>query len=218
MISLIAIIILSYLAGSIPTSIICSRLFRGIDIRDYGSGNAGATNAFRVLGWKIGLLVALVDVGKGVFATLVISKLRLAGHPIEFLSQDIVQIIAGMSAIFGHIWTIFAGFKGGKGVGTAAGMLFSLYPVAGVICLAVFVVVLFSFGYVSLASMSAAVSFPIVVILLKNQRGYSDELIYFAVFIALLIVFTHRSNIRRLLKGEENRVPFRRKKTNGSEQ
>ncbi len=212
MLSLIVIIVLSYLAGSIPTSIIASKLFRGIDIRDYGSGNAGATNAFRVLGWKIGLLVALVDVGKGVLATLLISKLRFAGSPIDFLSPDVIQIIAGMSAIFGHIWTIFAGFKGGKGVGTAAGMLFSLYPIAGVICLAVFVFMLFTFGYVSLGSISAAIAFPIVVAVLKNQQGYSDILLYFAIFIALLIVFTHRSNIQRLLKGQENKVPFKRKK------
>ncbi|NOZ63296.1 MAG: glycerol-3-phosphate 1-O-acyltransferase PlsY [Calditrichaeota bacterium] len=212
MLSLIAIIVLSYLAGSIPTSIIASKLFRGIDIRDHGSGNAGATNAFRVLGWKIGLLVALIDVGKGVFATLLISKLRFTGSPIDFLTTDVVQIIAGMSAIFGHIWTIFASFKGGKGVGTAAGMLFSLYPIAGVICLAVFVIMLFTFGFVSLGSISAAIAFPIVVAVLKNQQGYSDTLFYFAIFIALLIVFTHRSNIRRLLKGEENKVPFKRKK------
>lgn len=207
MLSIITIIVLSYLAGSIPTSIICSKLFRGIDIRDYGSGNAGGTNAMRVLGWKIGVLVMLIDVGKGVFATLVISQI---GTVPDYLTHNLIQIIAGMSAIFGHIWTVFAGFKGGKGVGTAAGMLFSLYPIAGVVCLVVFFLVLLTTRYVSLSSMSAAVAFPIIVLLFKNWRGYSGELIYFAVFIAVLIVFTHRSNIKRLLKGEENKV--RRKK------
>jgi len=203
MLSIITIIVLSYLAGSIPTSIICSKLFRGIDIRDYGSGNAGGTNAMRVLGWKIGVLVMLIDVGKGVFATLVISQI---GTVPDHLTHNLIQIIAGMSAIFGHIWTVFAGFKGGKGVGTAAGMLFSLYPIAGVVCLVVFFLVLLTTRYVSLSSMSAAVAFPIIVLLFKNWRGYSGELIYFAVFIAVLIVFTHRSNIKRLLKGEENKV------------
>ena len=207
MLTIITIIVLSYLAGSIPTSIICSKLFRGIDIRDYGSGNAGGTNAVRVLGWKLGVFVMLIDVGKGVLATLLISQIRI--DPVN-LSTNIVQIIAGMSAIFGHIWTVFASFKGGKGVGTAAGMLFALYPIAGVVCLAIFVLVFFTTRYVSLSSMSAAVSFPIVVLLFKDWRGYSEELIYFAVFIAVLIVFTHRSNIKRLLKGEENKA--RRKK------
>jgi acyl phosphate:glycerol-3-phosphate acyltransferase len=208
MLSIITIIVLSYLAGSIPTSIICSKLFRGIDIRDYGSGNAGGTNAVRVLGWKLGVFVMLIDVGKGVLATLLISQIRI--DPVN-LSTNIIQIIAGMSAIFGHIWTVFASFKGGKGVGTAAGMLFALYPIAGVVCLAIFALVFFTTRYVSLSSMSAAVSFPIVVLLFKGWRGYSEELIYFAVFIAVLIVFTHRSNIKRLLKGEESKA--RRKKT-----
>jgi len=208
MLSIITIILLSYLAGSIPTSIICSKLFKGIDIRDYGSKNAGGTNAIRVLGWKIGIFVMLIDVGKGVLATLLISQIRIDSVN---LTTNIVQIIAGMSAIFGHIWTVFAGFKGGKGVGTAAGMLFALYPIAGIVCLVIFFLVLLTTRYVSLSSMSAAVAFPIVVLLFKNWRGYSGELIYFAVFIAVLIVFTHRSNIKRLLKGEENKAG--RKKT-----
>jgi glycerol-3-phosphate acyltransferase PlsY len=205
MLSLIVIIFLSYLAGSIPTSIIMSRLTRGIDIRDYGSGNAGATNVIRVLGWKIGIPVIIVDVGKGVLATLLISQLRIDPIP---LSHNLVQIIAGLSAVLGHIWTVFAGFKGGKGVGTAAGMLFSLYPVAGVICLVVFLVVLLTARYVSVSSMTAAISLPIVILILNNFFNYSisKELFYFAIFMAVLIVFTHRSNIKRLIRGEENRI------------
>lgn len=205
MLPLIAIIFLSYLAGSIPTSIIMSKLTRGIDIRDYGSGNAGATNAIRVLGWKIGLVVIIVDVGKGILATLLISQIGREQVP---LHHNLVQIIAGISAVLGHIWTIFAGFKGGKGVGTAAGMLFSLYPLAGVICLLIFAVVLFTARYVSVASMTAAVSLPIVSLILKHFFDYeiSNELIYFSIFMAILIVFTHRSNIKRLLRGEENRI------------
>lgn len=214
MLSLILIIVLSYLAGSIPTSIIMSKLTRGIDIRDHGSGNAGATNVIRVLGWKIGIVVIIVDVGKGVLATLLISKLRIDPMPI---SHNLVQIIAGLSAVLGHIWTIFAGFKGGKGVGTAAGMLFSLYPIAGLICLIIFAIVLLTGRYVSVASMTAAISLPIVIFILNKFCNYSisNELLFFAIFMAFLIVFTHRSNIKRLAKGEENRIKkLRFKKAN----
>jgi glycerol-3-phosphate acyltransferase PlsY len=215
MLSLILIIFLSYLAGSIPTSIIMSKLTRGIDIREHGSGNAGATNVIRVLGWKLGIIVIIVDVGKGVLATLLISQLRIDQASI---SDNLVQIIAGLSAVLGHIWTIFAGFKGGKGVGTAAGMLFSLYPIAGIICLLIFGVVLLTGRYVSVASMTAAISLPIVILILNKFCNYSisNELFYFAIFMALLIVFTHRSNIKRLLKGEENRtkkISFKKSKS-----
>ncbi len=205
MVSLIVIIVLSYLAGSIPTSIIMSKLTRGIDIREFGSGNAGATNAFRVLGWKIGLIVIIVDVGKGVLATLLISKLRIDPIPI---SHNLMQIIAGLSAVLGHIWTIFAGFKGGKGVGTAAGMLFSLYPIAGLVCLLIFAIVLLTFRYVSVASMIAAVSLPIVISILNKFYNYSisTELYYFSLLMAVLIIFTQRSNIKRLINGNENKM------------
>lgn len=208
MLPLIAIIFLSYLAGSIPTSIIMSRLTRGIDIRDYGSGNAGATNAIRVLGWKIGIVVIIVDVGKGVLATLLISQIGREQLDLVPLHHNLVQIIAGLSAVLGHIWTIFAGFKGGKGVGTAAGMLFSLYPLAGLICLLIFGTVLLTARYVSVASMTAAISLPIVSLILKHFFNYeiSSALIYFSIFMAILIVFTHRSNIKRLLKGQESRI------------
>lgn len=204
MLSLIAIIILSYLAGSIPTSIILSKWLRGIDIRDYGSGNAGGTNTIRILGWKIGTAVIVVDVGKGVLATLLISRLRLDAVP---LNPEIIQIIAGACAIIGHIWTVFARFKGGKGVGTGAGMLFSLYPVAGLICLVIFAGVLFTVKIVSVSSMATAVSLPVVILILRGLLNYpvSDILLYFSIFAAALIIYTHRSNIKRLLKGEEKR-------------
>lgn len=207
MLSIISIIILSYLAGSIPTSIILSKLLRGIDIRDYGSGNAGGTNTIRILGWKIGIAVIIVDVGKGVLATLLVSQLRIDPVP---LTPDMLQIIAGSCAIIGHIWTVFAGFKGGKGVATGAGMLFSLYPVAGLICLVIFVGLLLLVRIVSVCSMVTAVSLPIVILIMNRFLKYSisDELLYFSIFAAALIVYTHRSNIKRLLKGEEK--PFRR--------
>lgn len=207
MLSLIVIIILSYLAGSIPTSILLSKLLRGIDIRDYGSGNAGGTNTIRILGWKIGIVVILVDIGKGVLATLLISRLRV--DPV-FLGPDMIKIIAGSAAISGHIWTVFAGFRGGKGIATGAGMIFSLYPVAGVICLLIFALVLFTSRIVSLSSIVVTISFPMVLLIMKKLLDFplSGELFFFAIFIAVIVIYAHRSNIKRLLKGEEK--PFKR--------
>ncbi len=205
MISLIIIIVLSYLVGSIPTSIIFSKLFKGIDIRNYGSGNAGGTNAWRVLGWKIGLPVMLIDIGKGVVATVLLASIRVDSIS---LSNDTVQILAGVTAVFGHIWTVFAGFKGGKGVGTAAGMIIGLYPLAAAICLIIFGIVLAIGRIVSVSSMSAAISLPIVLTIMRHQfqQPVSSVMLGFAIFVAILIVFTHRSNIKRLLNGEENRI------------
>ncbi|HLP47248.1 MAG TPA: glycerol-3-phosphate 1-O-acyltransferase PlsY [Candidatus Kapabacteria bacterium] len=207
MLSLIVIIMLSYLAGSIPTSIILSKLLRGIDIRDYGSGNAGGTNAIRVLGWKIGMAVIIVDIGKGVLATLLISRLRIDPIP---LTTDLMQIIAGSCAIVGHIWTVFAQFKGGKGVSTGGGMLLSLYPAVGLICLTVFACVFLLIRIVSVSSIAAAVTLPLVILMLKRFMDYSvsNELLYFSLIAAGLIVYTHRHNLKRLLKGEEK--PFAR--------
>lgn len=197
------IVALSYLAGSIPTSIIVGKLFFGKDPRAAGSGNAGGTNAMRLFGWKGGIPTILVDVGKGVVATLLISRLPAPAT----IPHEAVQIIAGCSAVIGHIWTVFAGFRGGKGVGTAAGMAVSLYPVALLLCLPIFGLVLVIGGYVSLASMTAAVAFPFVLLLIRATgiQDVSPILFWFSVPLALLIVFTHRSNIRRLIAGTENR-------------
>ena len=210
MISLIVIILFSYLVGSIPTSIIFSKVFRGIDIREHGSGNAGGTNAMRVLGWKLGLSVMLIDVLKGVVATLFVSQIRI--DPISW-QPEVVQIIAGLSAIFGHIWTLFAGFRGGKGVGTGAGMIVALYPVAALICLGIFFIVILIGRMVSVGSMIAALCLPIVLSIMSAyfDVAVSPVLLYFSIFIAVLIVFTHRSNIKRIVKGEENKISFKKK-------
>jgi glycerol-3-phosphate acyltransferase PlsY len=213
MISLFIILLSSYLAGSIPTSIIVSRITRGIDIRNHGSGNAGASNAIRVLGWKLGLIVILVDVGKGILATAVISGIRIDTLT---LTPATLQILAGSLAIIGHIWTIFAGFRGGKGVATGGGMIFYLYPIAASLCLIIFIVILLAFRIVSLASIGAATALPIIIIVLKTIFGYSypRELLIFAILASILILFTHRSNIRRLIRGEENRWERRNVKGN----
>ena len=214
MVSIGIITVLSYLIGSIPTAIIVARRVRGIDIRQYGSGNAGGTNVFRVLGWKAGVFVILVDMAKGLFATVVLARLMYGPIPFPnrtpFDDFTVVQIIAGCAAILGHVWTLFAGFKGGKGIATAGGMLIGVAPVEVAVSAGVFALVLVLFHYVSLGSLSAAVTFPLTMFLRENVfmvdiAGY-HTLIFFAIGIASLIVFTHRSNIGRLVAGTENRI------------
>ncbi len=213
MFRLLIAIIISYLVGGIPTALVTGKVFRGIDIRQHGSGNAGATNAFRVLGWKIALPVMLVDVLKGTFATLVISKLALGsvGWP-----ATAVELACGVAAVFGHIWTPYAGFRGGKGVGTALGVLIGLAPLAMLFAALVWLALVMFTGYVSVGSMLGAVSVPFFVALAARlQHQPLDGVTLGAtVFLAVLIVFTHRSNIRRLISGTENRfnTPFVKKR------
>ena len=204
MFELAVAIVLGYLIGSFPTSIVVGKLLKGIDIRDFGSGNAGATNVLRVMGWKTGIFVLLFDAGKGVIATLFIA--RLATDALA-LNYALVQIIVGSSAVVGHIFTVFAGFRGGKGVGTAAGMIFSLYPLPALCCLLVFLSVVLLSGYVSLGSMLAAACLPLALFLyeLIFQVQVETALYIFAILIVSLIIFAHRKNIKRLIEGTENR-------------
>lgn len=205
---LILMIVISYLMGSIPTSIIAGKLLKNLDIRTVGSGNAGATNAFRILGPTAGTIVLLIDMAKGFIPVVWISQLGIADGPAW--EPIIYQLIAGLSAMFGHIWTIFAGFKGGKGVGTAAGMLLGLTPLTIGICLLVFIVTVAITRYVSLGSILAALTFLIVTLVRKYALGVAipDALLIISIFIPALIIYTHRANIQRLLKGEENKMKF----------
>jgi len=205
MILLLALLLLSYLAGSVPTSIIVGRVTRGIDIRDYGSGNAGATNAFRVLGWKPAVVVVLVDIFKGWFAAAVISGFTLGGALGELPTgdQDLVAIFCGAAVVLGHTFTIFAGFRGGKGVGTLGGMILHLFPWALLLGLAVWVLLLVATGYVSLGSVTAMTLFPLVTYL--RDGTLNSSLGYFSLLIVAFIWFTHRSNLARLLAGTESR-------------
>ena len=204
MIDLLIVIVLCYLIGSIPTAIIAARSARGIDIREHGSGNVGGTNAFRILGWKIGMTVMIFDFGKGWFAAYYIAQL---GYNNGIIDPLLVQILAGSFSIIGHIYTLFAGFKGGKGVGTAAGMLLAVYPIALLFCFAVFAITVGTTKYVSLASMLGALTLPISLYIREQFFGGEIELVryIFAILIVVLIVYTHRSNIQRLLNGEENK-------------
>jgi glycerol-3-phosphate acyltransferase PlsY len=214
MLSIGLIIVLSYLIGSFPTSIIVARKARGIDIRQYGSGNAGGTNVLRVLGWKAGVFVILMDMAKGLIATMLLARLMYGPIPFEnrtpFDDFTVVQIIAGCAAILGHVWTLFAGFKGGKGIATAGGMLLGIAPIEVAVAFGVFLIVFVLSQYVSLGSLSAAVAFPLTMFFRENVfmveiEGY-HTLIFFSIGISLLIVFTHRANIKRLIAGTENRM------------
>ena len=205
-IELILLLSASYVTGSIPTSIIVGKIFKGIDIRKHGSGNAGATNVFRVLGWKQALIVVVVDIFKGWLPAAVYANSLFQGQPIE--ETGVVQILCGFAAVLGHTNTIFAGFKGGKGVGTLGGMLLALFPVAVPLCLIVFAVVLMLTGYVSVGSILASASLPIFLFILP-PLGFADtaplSLLIFSLLVPWFIIFTHRSNISRLRSGDENR-------------
>jgi len=223
MLLLAIIVILSYLIGSVPNSIIISKLVRGIDIREHGSGNAGGTNVMRVLGWKYGLLVIFLDALKGAIAVVIISRLFYGPLPFENVSPfddfTLVQIIAGMSAVIGHIWTVFAGFKGGKGIATALGMLLTLITIDMLIAVGIFALVVLISRYVSLGSIIAAISVPSTLFIRENLfhvdiPGYST-LLPFIIGVTALVIFTHRKNLVRIINGNENKISFR-KKTNNS--
>ena len=209
MVSVLAIVVLSYLLGSIPTSIIVSKMLRGIDIREYGSRNAGATNVYRVLGLRAALFVGVVDIAKGMVAVLLVTRLYSGDAS---MSREMVEIISGIGAICGHIWTAFAGFRGGKAVNTSLGVLLALAPMAAVVCLGIWLVVTFSTRYVSLGSISAAGALPIVLAIHKFAfRGRVPyEVFVFGCVASLLVLVTHRPNIDRLMRGQENRFGTKR--------
>jgi glycerol-3-phosphate acyltransferase PlsY len=220
MLLLAIIVILSYLIGSIPNSIIISKAVSGIDIRKHGSGNAGGTNVMRVLGWKYGLLVIFLDALKGAVAVVIISRLFYGPLPFENVSPfddfTLVQIIAGMSAVIGHIWTVFAEFKGGKGIATALGMLLTLITIDMLIAVGIFTLVVLISRYVSLGSIIAAISVPATLFIRENLfhvdiPGYST-LFPFIIGVTALVIFTHRKNLVRIINGNENKISFRKKK------
>ena len=214
MTSVVVILLLSYLVGSIPGSLWAGKLLYGVDLREYGSGNAGATNAFRVLGWKAGVVSTVVDLGKGLLAAGVIAPLlRIDPLPtwglVPWQATTVVCLVAGLVAILGHMFPIWAKFQGGKGMNTAAGVLFALTPITTAIALVVFVVVLVSFRYVSLASITAAIAFPSAVAIRRyvfDIESLDPSLLVFGAIMAAGIIYAHRSNIKRLLQGNENRV------------
>ena len=199
-IKIVLSLITAYLIGSIPTAFIFGKIYRGIDIRQYGSGNIGATNVFRVLGKVPGIIVLVVDVAKGVVATALVAD-------IFGLDRIILYVLLGLAVVSGHNWTIFLQFKGGKGMATSLGVLIGLTvkiallrPVL-ILSVIVWLVVFLSSGYVSLASLAAAVCLPFLMVVLTG----SFELIILGIVFTVFVVLRHRPNIRRLLLKEEHR-------------
>ena len=191
----------AYLLGSIPTAVWWGERFYGIDVREFGSGNAGATNTFRVLGKKAGIPVLIIDIVKGILSVLLAFL-----SPYQFDSNPFVnlQLALGVASLVGHIFPIFAGFRGGKGVATILGVVICLTPITSCLVLVVFLTALITTKYVSLSSMMAGISFPIFLnIVLKN---HNDTLMVFSIFVAIMLVVTHKKNITRLLKKQESKV------------
>jgi len=199
--------LLAYSLGSVATAVWAGKMFHGIDIRQHGSGNAGATNTIRVFGWATGIPVLVIDIAKGWLAASLPVILKLAPPGSAELMN--MQIITGMIAILGHVFPVFAGFKGGKGVASTFGVLLALQPTVTLLCMAVFLVILLVTGYVSLASISAGIAFPLISLLFVGSPSIVFTI--FAILVALALILTHRKNINRLLKGEENRFLWKKR-------
>ena len=203
----IVFLILSYLLGSIPFSIIAGKLLKSIDVREYGSGNAGATNTFRVLGKKAGIPVLLLDVLKGYLGV------NLVWYTSYVPSTEIyinLQLTFGIAAVLGHVFPIYVGFRGGKGVATLLGFMLAVFPEAALISIAVFVLTLLFSKYVSLSSIFAGLFFPFGVYYLSETLV--PTMMIFAVFVPILLIATHQRNIERLVRGNENKVSLKKKK------
>ena len=201
------LVVLAYLLGSIPTSIWVSKAVFGIDIRDYGSGNPGATNTFRVLGSKWGTFVMIADITKGVIATSL--YILIPFYLQNELARTNFMIILGLAAVLGHIFPIWADFKGGKGVATILGMALAIQPIVALICIVVFLITLFTTRFVSLSSMLASIVFMILILFIFKEKETSYRV--FAIIVALMVVVTHQKNIGRLLNGKENKAPLFKK-------
>lgn len=198
------LILLAYLIGSIPTSVWVSKQFFDIDIRDYGSGNAGATNTYRVLGPKWGTFVMVVDMLKGIIAVKL--ALLLPEYADSEVNLQNLQTGLGLAAVVGHIFPIWADFRGGKGIATLFGLVLGISPWTALSCVAIFTVVLYLTRFVSLSSILASIAFPFFILVIFNV----DNPIYrtFAIAVALMVLLTHQKNIGRLLKGNESKVPI----------
>jgi glycerol-3-phosphate acyltransferase PlsY len=200
------LIVIAYLIGSIPTAVWVSKWFFSIDIREYGSGNAGATNTFRVLGSRWGTFVMIVDVLKGVAATSLYILLPYYMNMTSEWDRTNFMVGLGLAAVLGHIFPIWANFRGGKGVATLFGMILAIQPVVAVYCVGIFLLVFYLTRFVSLSSILASIAFAVFILVIFNEK----EPLYraFAIAVALLVVLTHQKNITRLLRGSESKVPI----------
>lgn len=213
MLSLIVVLLISYLLGSVPTSLWIGRIFRGIDIRDFGSGNAGATNTFRILGWPSGVAVLTLDFFKGFVSTYWVSQLAwsIGTGPVTIPAWDVdafVQIACGFMAVFGHAVPVFAGFRGGKGGAAAAGMLYGIEPVSISISVGIFLLLMFTTRYVSLGTVVSTAVYPLSQLVLRYIVGWQIDgsVIILSSVASLFIIYKHKANLKRLLNGTENRI------------
>jgi glycerol-3-phosphate acyltransferase PlsY len=198
------LIVLAYLIGSIPTSVWVSQYFFDIDIRDYGSGNAGATNTYRVLGPKWGTVVMVTDMVKGIIAVKL--ALLLPAYADSEINFQNLQTGLGLAAVVGHIFPIWAEFRGGKGVATLFGLVLGISPWTALSCVGIFIAVLYLTRFVSLSSILASIAFPIFILVIFNVDNPAYRI--FAIAVALMVVLTHQKNITRLLSGSESKVPI----------
>ncbi len=198
---ILIVVLVAYLLGSIPSSVWIGKIFYGIDVREHGSGNAGTTNTIRILGYKAGIPVFIIDALKGWFAVF-LTKIVFGYFP-SIEMPEYMSLIAAVAVVLGHIFPVFAGFRGGKGVATLLGVGFGLIPIPTLIALGIFMVVLLCFGYVSLASITAAVTLPFITYFFVMPDKIL--LLLLTIAVAIFIPITHRQNIKRLLNGTENK-------------
>jgi glycerol-3-phosphate acyltransferase PlsY len=199
---------IAYLLGSIPSAVWVGKSWYGIDVREHGSKNAGATNTFRVLGKRAGITVLLIDIIKGFIAVLLPRiLLRTQVFNYNLVSEDtiiIIQIVTAILAVFGHVFPIFASFKGGKGVATSLGVIVGIHPPAAGICVMIFLIIFIIFNFVSLGAILASISFPLILIFGFNVSN--NWLILFSIILSSAVIIAHKKNIFRLLKGEESKM------------
>jgi glycerol-3-phosphate acyltransferase PlsY len=198
--------ILAYLIGSLPSAVWLGQAYQGIDVRDFGSGNAGATNTFRVLGTKAGIFVMALDIFKGLTAVTLATVWMQLGFIAE--SQIVLfKLVFGISAVLGHIFPIYIGFRGGKGVATLLGMVLGINPLVAAICIAMFLIVLLLTKYVSLGSIIGTLTFP-VMLMITDIEPNDLLLVVFGFTFFLVVLFTHKRNVQRILNGTENKANF----------
>lgn len=198
-------IFLSYLLGSFPTAVWIGKVFYNKDVREYGSGNAGATNTFRVLGKKAGVPVLLIDILKGWFAVQ-LSYYVTSSNIIE------IQLSLGVAAVIGHLFPIYTGFRGGKGIATLLGFMIAIQPFAAILSIIIFLITFFLYRYVSLSSIVSSIFFPLVIISLNDISSINSSLLLFSIFVPILALITHQKNIERLIRGEEIKSTFGKNK------
>ena len=195
---------LAYLLGSIPSAVWIGKTWYGIDVRQHGSNNAGATNMFRVLGKNAGISVLLIDIFKGFIAVYIPVLVFLESVYLSPEELVHIQIITAISAVLGHVFPIFAGFKGGKGVATSLGIIIGIHPPTAFVCLLLFLIIFLTTKFVSFGAICSSIAFPIVLVFIFNTTDF--YLILFSIFLAFAVIFAHRKNIVRLVRGEENKM------------